>query len=55
MKKKIFFGVIFILIAAGAVLPQQGFAFYLFGDKLRVKGSVYEFMIYGTNFDQDVE
>jgi hypothetical protein len=53
MKKKIFFGVIFILIAVGAVLPRQGFAFYLFGDKLRVKGSVYEFMIYGTDLDKD--
>ncbi|MCX5898164.1 MAG: DUF1302 family protein [Proteobacteria bacterium] len=50
MKKKIFFGVIFILIAVGAVLPRQGFAFYLLGDKLRVKGSLYEFIIYGTNF-----
>jgi hypothetical protein len=55
MKKKIFFGVIFIIIAAGAVLPQPGHAFYLFGDKLRVKGSIYENLIYGTNFDQSVK
>ena len=53
MKKRIFFGVIFFLIAAGAVFPQESSAFYLMGDKLRVKGSVYEFMIYGTDIDKD--
>jgi len=53
MKKKIFFGVIFVLIVLGAVLPRDGSAFYLFGDKLRVKGSVYEFMIYGTDIQKD--
>jgi len=52
MKKKIFFGVIFILIAVGAMLPRQGFAFYLLGDKLRVKGSVYEMLIYGVNYNK---
>ncbi|MCX5905555.1 MAG: hypothetical protein NTV89_19260, partial [Proteobacteria bacterium] len=55
MNKKVFLGVIFFLFMLGAVLPQQGSAFYLFGDKLRVKGSIYEFVTYGTNDDKDTQ
>jgi hypothetical protein len=51
MKRKILLGcavIVFMLI----VLPRLSGAFYLLDDKLRVKGSVYEFMIYGTDLDK---
>ncbi len=51
MKKSISLGLCIIALLVFLV-PQRSAAFYLMGDRLRVKGSIYEFMIYGVDLDK---
>jgi len=54
MKKTAMFQVFVLVILAGCLIPDNvGAAFMLFDDKLRVKGSIYEFMIYRTNIPRE--
>ncbi len=54
MKRKILLTATFLFVLM-VVLPRLSFAFYLLDDKLRVKGSIYEFSIIGTNIDHKVK
>jgi hypothetical protein len=51
MKKNILLGLLVIILLV-LLVPRFSAAFYLMDDKLRVKGSIYEFMIYGVDIDK---
>ncbi len=52
-KKTFIITVMFLIIAAYSMIPRQCDAFYLFDEKLRVKGSIYEFLIYRTDLKEE--
>jgi hypothetical protein len=52
-KKTFIITVLFLIMAAYSMIPRQCDAFYLFDEKLRVKGSIYEFLIYRTNIPDE--
>ena len=51
MKKNILLG-LGVAILLVFLIPRFSSAFYLMDDKLRVKGSIYEYMIYGVDIDK---
>jgi hypothetical protein len=54
MRKKSFMGIVlFLVVCMYGLIPRQCFAFYMLDNKLRVKGSLYEFMIYRTDLKEE--